>query len=238
MSPWLENTALNVRLAKRRGVDAVRRFYRRRRKIACPEKVFCIGRGKTGKTSVEYALKSLGYHLGDQLEATLLYEAHYSNEEFEPIVEFCKRFDAFQDLPFAAPKTYEHLDQAFPGSKFILTVRDSSEQWYQSTVAFHRKRYTNGEDPTYAHLQRARYIRTGFATHFINLNKTTKEDPYNKEILIRGYEAHNRKVKAYFAQRSNDFLVLNVAEDGALRKLASFLGKTATGTDFPWKNKT
>jgi hypothetical protein len=227
-----------VRLAKRRSVDAMRRVYRRFRKIQHPAKVFCIGRGKTGTTSLEHALKSFGYHLGDQLEATLLYEAHYLNGEFGPIVEFCKKFDAFQDLPFAAPKSYEHLDHAFPGAKFILTIRDSSEQWYQSTVAFHRKQYTNGEDPTYAHLQRARYIRRGFATHFIKLNKTTKKDPYNKEALIRGYESHNRDVQAYFRNRPDDFLVLNVAEAGALQKLAKFLGKTAPEQDFPWKNKT
>lgn len=114
MSITLENTKLNVRLAKRRLFDGIRRQSRKLRGIENPQKVFCIGRGKTGSTSMYRALWDFGYLMGDELEAATLYDAYYYKDEFGPLIEYCKRYEAFQDLPFSAPNTFKVLDAAFP----------------------------------------------------------------------------------------------------------------------------
>ena len=84
-------------------------------------KVFCIGCGKTGTTSVEKALKDLGYKLGDQASGELLLE-HYANRNFKAVINFCKTADAFQDAPFSFQHTFIALDQYFKNAKFVLTV--------------------------------------------------------------------------------------------------------------------
>jgi len=81
--------------------------------------VFCIGLVKTGTTSLERALKDLGYRLGDQRKGEALLPA-YAVRNFRPIVEFCLTADAFQDAPFSYPFTYIALDQSFPNARFIL----------------------------------------------------------------------------------------------------------------------
>src|SRR2546429_7047723 len=85
------------------------------------ERVFCIGLARTGTTSLEEALKVLGYRLGDQRQGELLLRA-YVERNFRPIVEFCLTAEAFQDVPFSLPFTYIALDQSFPNAKFVLSV--------------------------------------------------------------------------------------------------------------------
>src|SRR5690349_10358789 len=101
-------------------------------------KIFCIGSGKTGTTSMGAALASLGFKLADQAIGESLIE-DWAKRDFRAIIDHCKSADAFQDVPFSLDYTYAALDQAFPGAKFILTVRESSAEWYESLTRFHTK---------------------------------------------------------------------------------------------------
>jgi hypothetical protein len=89
-------------------------------------KVFCIGFHKTGTTSMEQALRILGYrvtgpdHVHDPEIARTLHQV---------TAELSHRYDAFQDNPW--PLVYKEMDALHPGSRFILTVRDE-EKWYDS----------------------------------------------------------------------------------------------------------
>ncbi len=91
-------------------------------------KVFCIGFHKTGTTSLELALKKLGYRVTgsfgtkDPAIADKVHEMAYATVE---------NFDAFEDNPW--PILYKELDERFPGSKFILTRRPA-EAWIKSQV--------------------------------------------------------------------------------------------------------
>ena len=185
-----------------------------------------------------FALKELGYFLGDELEADLIYADYYYRNEFEELIAYCEKYEAFQDLPFSAAGTFKVVDKAFPRSKFILTIRDSPEQWYNSYLRFQSKQMAGGRVPTYEDIEKFNYIRTGYTTHLLKLNGTTKNDPFNKETLIETYNRHNADIVEYFADRPDDLLVLNVAEPGAMQKLAAFLGEDTTRSEFPWKNKT
>jgi hypothetical protein len=83
------------------------------------EKVFCIGLSRTGTTSLEQALRDLGYRLGDQHQGELLLP-QYAVRNFRPIVEFCLTADAFQDAPFSFPFIYLALDQRAHGGPDTL----------------------------------------------------------------------------------------------------------------------
>lgn len=202
-------------------------------------KIFCIGRNKTGTTSIAKAFRELGYIVGDQPEAERLCAEHYFERRFEPIAAYCKSAQVFQDVPFSYPYTYIYLDQVFPGSKFILTERDDPEQWYSSITRFHAKLWgTDGAPPTAAQLKSAPYRRTGFAYNTVKVHGTTDDSPYDKETMIAHYVAYNRAVKDYFKFRPDDLLVLNLGKRSDYERFIAFLGVTSTRTEFPRENVT
>ena len=216
-----------IRLAKR----VVRSFGK--------PKIFGIGKNKTGTTSLAAAMRELGFSVGNQRDAELLMH-DWAKRDFKQIIRYCRTAEFFQDVPFSYPYTFIAMDQAFKGSRFILTVRDTPEQWYNSLVRFHSKIYGKaGRVPTKEDLQQATYIYKGRPWEMRILRGITPDDdPYNKEILISEYERHNETVIDYFRHRPDDLLVLNVAEEGAFQKLAGFLGKKSNRTEFPWRNRT
>jgi len=201
-------------------------------------KVFCIGKNKTGTTSLAKALRELGLIVGDQNLAERLV-TDWGQRDFRRILWYCYTAQAFQDVPFSLPFTYQAVDQKFPGSKFILTVRDSPEQWYHSLTQFHTALFGHGHLPTAEDLKAADYVRPGwaYATNRL-INTTPIDDLYNKEQLIAQYTAHNAAVLEYFRHRPQDLLVFNVGTLSAYDQLCDFLGKPRTGKKFPWENKT
>lgn len=202
-------------------------------------KIFGIGLGKTGTTSLKSAMEELGYTVGDQRTGELLMD-DWAKRDFKSIVRFCKTADFFQDQPFSKPYTYIVMDQAYPNSKFILTVRDSAEQWYNSITKFHAKLWgKNGRVPTKEDLQNAEYVQRGWVWEINRMSYPTPEsDPYRKKNMIEFYQSYNSQIKEYFRFRPEDLLVLNVAKEESYKKLCDFLGEKPVRDDFPWKNKT
>ena len=184
------------------------------------------------------AFHELGLITGNQSLAELLLQ-DWARRDFRRICLYCFTAQAFQDIPFSLAFTFQALDQKFPASKFVLTMRDSPEQWYSSLTRFHASLFGNGQVPTLNDLKAANYNHPGGAYEANRLiNNTPAEDPYNKDILIAQYNAHNAAVMEYFRHRPQDLLVLNVATPGAYDSLCDFLGKPRMGKDFPWENKT
>ena len=187
-------------------------------------KYFCIGRNKKGTTSLKKAFQDLGFIVGNQRKAEILYDQYYFSGNFDPIIEYCKTAQVFQDVPFSCPETFKHLDKAYPNSKFILTIRDSPEQWYNSITRFHAKKFgKNGRVPTCEDLLNAGYIRKGFMYNTVKLHSTPDGDPYNKEIMMAHYGRHNRDVMEYFKDRPNDLLVINLADSGSYDSFVNFI---------------
>jgi len=219
---------------KQRGIS-----FRNKRKVVGKIKYFCIGRNKTGTTSLKKAFENLKFIVGDQITAEELYDNYFFNNEFDPIIEYCKTAEVFQDVPFSYYKTLEYVDKAFPGSKFILTIRDDANQWYKSLTKFHAKGFgKNGRIPTVDDLENASYVRKGFMLNTIKAHETSKEDPYNEEIMCNHYNEHNESVLKYFKDRPEDLLVINLSDKDAYQNFIEFIGVDSTYTDFPWENKT
>lgn len=202
-------------------------------------KYFCIGRNKTGTTSVKKAFIDQGFVVGQQRYAQQLYDLDFFNGDFRRIIEYCNTAQVFQDIPFSLMETLEHIDTAFPGSKFILTTRDSANQWYNSLTRFHAKKFgRNGSLPTFNDLENATYVRKGFMTNIVSIYGTSRDDPYNREILCQHYEMHNQYVRDYFFDRKEDLLDINLAEPDAYQRFTDFINVETPGTRFPWENKT
>lgn len=201
-------------------------------------KIFCIGRNKTGTTSLEQALKNLGYQLGDQTSGERLFR-DWIRRDFRRIVDLCTTADAFQDIPFSLPYTYQALDQAFPGSRFVLSVRDSADEWYESMVRFHTQIVGKGRTPTADDLREFKYCYPGFLWEVQQHVFRVKEgQEYDRAVCTENYERHNEDVRRYFYYRPEALLVLNVADSDAMRCLCRFLGREYCGQEMPHLNRS
>lgn len=211
-----------------------------RYKVRNKTKYFCVGRNKTGTTSLKKAFSDLGFVVGDQTLAEKLYDCYFFGDDFDKIISYCETAEVFQDVPFSFFKTVPYIDKAYPNSKFILTIRDDAEQWYNSITRFHAKMFgKDGKTPTLEDLKNAKYIRKGFMYNTIKAHGTTDEDPYNKQIMISHYNKHNRDVIDYFKNRPNDLIVINLSVETDFKKFTDFIGvECAIDSNFPWENKT
>lgn len=92
------------------------------------DKVFGIGFHKTATASLGSALELLGYNLGGKfpIDGPISHDALALRA-----IESAKDYELFKDNPW--PPLFKDLDRAFPGSKFILTIRDPDE-WLRSVV--------------------------------------------------------------------------------------------------------
>ena len=138
-------------------------------------------------------------------------DPHISTNVYAMAFDLVSRFDAFRDNPW--PILYRELDQEYPGSKFVLSVR-ASEAWIASQV----RHFGAAETP-----MRRWIYGFGFP----------KGD---EETYIRRYEGHNAAVRSHFEARPNDLLVMDLAAGDGWAKLCAFLGKQAPATPFPHAN--
>lgn len=163
-------------------------------------KVFCVGFQKTGTSSLRDALRLLGYRVAGvygrgQDVASL--QASYVEEG----LRLAQEYDAVQDMPW--PLIYRELDQAFSGSKFILLDRDS-ESWFRS-ISGHF-----GEQPD--------------AMQQLIYGLDAGAPLGNKARYVEVYERHNAAVRAYFAERPRDLLIINLEKGDGWKELGEFLG--------------
>jgi hypothetical protein len=163
-------------------------------------KIFGIGLSRTGTTSLTFALSRLGLHA---------YHFPRSRDEIDAA-------DAATDTPVAA--SFDQLDAAYPGSKFILTIRclpdwlDSCEAFWHSclhlfdefTSAIHRQLYGR-ED----------FDRVAFSDAFVR---------------------HQDRVQSHFALRSQDLLIMDICAGDGWAQLCPFLGCDPPLAPFPHRN--
>ena len=206
--------------------------------IAQVPKVFGIGRNKTGTTSLAAALTLLGYKLGAQANGEILIE-DWAQRKFQRILDFCQTASAFQDVPFSLPYTYQAIDQAYPNSKFVLTVRTDAEEWFESLTRFQTKIVGKGRLPTAEDLQAFPYRYKGWLWRAHQLIYGINPDSlYSPEIYKARYLTHNQQVTDYFRHRPADLLVINLGEPDVMQRLCTFLGFSGVGLKIPYLNRS
>ncbi len=158
-------------------------------------KIFCIGFHKTGTSSLANALDYLGYRVTGSFG---LMDPDIAMTVGVLATQIVPQFDAFQDNPW--PLLYQEMDQAYPHSRFIFTLRPI-DAWMTSVL-----RHFGGRS-------------TPMRTWIYGAG-----DPRGNEILYRKrYEQHTDEVLAYFSERPLDLLVFNVTAGDGWEKLCAFL---------------
>jgi len=77
-----------IRMLSFKAIKLALREWNHARKVRGKTKFFCIGRNKTGTTSLQVAFKELGFIVGRQRPAEILYDQYYYRGEFGPIIEY------------------------------------------------------------------------------------------------------------------------------------------------------
>ena len=178
------------------------------------QKVFCLGFQKTGTSSVEWLLKDMGYQVSSAYkQPDVKLSQMLESGDLSELRKVSELFDAFQDIPWF--NYYKEFDQWYPGSKFILTIRESRSWW-----------------ASFLH-----YFRTESYPLFKYIYGHSNPVGHEKDLVAR-YEKHNHDVMEYFKDRPDDLLVVDVSEKDALQKLSDFLGKETSHTQMPHRNAT
>lgn len=178
-------------------------------------KIFGIGLSKTGTSSLARALDILGYRTRDYLGVT-----RYSPGDLSSIdLAVLDTNDAFTDTPI--PSFYRELDTHYPGSKFILTVRDT-DGWLQSC----KKQFNQ---------KLADKLNKASNQLFIDLYGCTV---FDEQMFMRGYANFTSGVYQYFKNRPQDLLVMDIAAGDGWEKLCAFLNAPIPDIPFPRANVT
>jgi hypothetical protein len=195
-------------------------------------KILGIGLSKTGTKSLIGALAQCGLRTAHYIEHihTMRGMGTWFHGDFA--TDSLADCDAAADLPIAP--FFAQLDRRYPGSKFILTVREI-ESWLAST--------------------RKHWQRSPLKKRRINLGKKSSADQYRRLLRLTTYgiddfcedrfrwvyETHLRNVLTHFENRPQDLLLLDICGGEAWDRLGPFLDSIvkspAPGMQFPWENK-
>ena len=177
-----------------------------------PMKIFGIGMMKTGTSTLGFCLPQLGYHHAPYTPKLLRQLMQGNTSHLAPYIT---QYDSFDDHPW--PMLYRWLDEQYPDSKFILTLRKVSETWLRSINTHAQRR-----GPTIE-----RKLVYGYAM-----------PSHNKAAHIAAYESHNAAVQAYFAGRPDKLLVACWETGSGWRELCEFLGHDLVTTPLPHANSS
>lgn len=184
-------------------------------------KVFGLGLSRTGTHSLTAALARLGFDVvhypTDPTTIRELMSGHFD-------LTLLRRHAGITDIttvPF-----FQALDVQYPGSKFILTVRDKPA-WIESITSFLERRSPAAEPARYRDRPELQYFR-----RFLRERAYGVDHP-DRDQVARAFDRHRDAVMGYFTGRPRDLLVLDVAAGEGFEKLCPFLGVPVLDEPFP-----
>ena len=214
-------------------------------------KIFGIGLSHTGTRSLDLALTKLGFKSIHWATDRTTYR-ELSNGIYD--LTILKTADALSDI--TASPFYAEFDRAYPGSKFVLTVRDQ-DKWVHRMSEHLPFRGTNPSTARKYYERFAMFSRRKKGVHRFLFSRDFLRYARNEVGIVRRmefqevatygamrfrdaqrlrhvYDTHVRNVLHYFADRPNDLLVMNVAGGDSWDKLCPFLGiATVPNEPFP-----
>lgn len=105
-------------------------------------KYICVGQPKTGTKTIAKIFELLNFKVNNNpiclnedddftfLDNDILY---YTNDSILKCHNNIETFEAFHDYPYSF--NYKYINENFPNSIFILTIRDSYE-WFNSLINY------------------------------------------------------------------------------------------------------
>ncbi len=176
-------------------------------------KIFCVGLSRTGTSSVNKALRILGYHAKHYPALGRLYFLRLQGIRRKEL----RRYDALSDI--AVLRFYKKLDKQFSGSRFIQTVREK-ESWLNSCADY---------------LRQKRGVATTANARRLRIDIYGVPD-FDRDMFSAAYDRHLADVKEYFNGRERDLLTMNIVEGDGWHPLCEFLGNEVPDVAFPREN--
>ena len=188
-------------------------------------KIFCIGRNKTGTTSLENLFLKLGYKVANQQRSErLIFE-----DNFNPSPRFWRWVDShqvFQDSPFNTLWLLPELIKRYPKAKFILSTRDKQE-WLASLINHHREHLqldgTESPDDVRQAMKTDNYIGQGYwyAAFTKNHPFATTIHPYDPDSLLSDFDKYHELIAAVIP--AEQLLEIDVSQETDSSKVVAFL---------------
>ncbi|NGO50776.1 sulfotransferase family protein [Allomesorhizobium camelthorni] len=178
-------------------------------------KIFGIGWAKTGTTTLGHCFRTLGFNHQSQ---DLSLVDGIPKDDLSRIMALAQQKETFEDWPWII--LYKELDEAFPNSRFVLTVRDT-EKWVRSYTNMLANKGTASESTN-----RIRQILYGLP--FPDVTEAQ---------LIERCQRHNQEVQLYFRDRPEDLLIVDWERGDGWKELCDFLGREVPREPFPHANK-
>jgi hypothetical protein len=189
-------------------------------RLPAQQKVFGLGLSKTGTSSLTEALNLLGvpalHYPHDEQTLRELRAGQYR-------LSVLKEFQAVTDISVAP--FYAQLDHAFPGSKFVLTVREK-QAWLRSCEVHWRLLMQWWEN--FPEFKSFHEFASACAYGVVE---------YSRERFSFVYDTHVANVRSYFSDRLDDLLVMDICAGEGWEKLCPFLGLDQPGAPFPHANE-
>lgn len=174
-------------------------------------KVVGVGYHKTGTRTLAACCEHWGLrHRSFDPDAFARWHANGATEDLLAIVT---AYDSFDVWPWAL--MYREIDERFPGSKFVLTVRRSSDVWFDSLC-----RHADFTGPT---------------IHRELLYGHAMPHGHRAEHVAR-YEEHNAAVREHFRDRPGDLLEVCWSDGDGWTELGTFLDLPIPDVPFPHAN--
>jgi hypothetical protein len=192
-------------------------------------KIFGIGLSRTGSKSLTAALRALGcqavHFPTDPVTQSEFF--HFFAEPTQTLkLSLLGRYDGVTDNPVSC--VYPQLDRAYPGSKFILTVR-GKESWLRSCQLWWDRFVAPVMENDDAQSIWSFMRLAGMVTY---------GTPYFDAMLFsQAYDTHLEAVTRYFHGRDRDLLILNICDGDGWHQLAPFIGAPVPDIPFPHRNK-
>jgi len=187
-----------------------------------PAKVFGIGLSRTGTKSLTKALDWLGFNV-----------IHYpvGREMFDELTKgncsfsLLQGYDGITDITVAP--FYAQFDKLYPGSKFILTLRDK-ESWLRSLEQHWRDKPAFSDKPgRETKMKIRRFLRAAVYGCY----------EFDRDRMSYVYDLHYKNVIEYFRGRPESLLMLNIVGGEGWEKLCPFLNMPMPGVPFPDVNE-
>ncbi len=186
-------------------------------------KVFGIGLSRTGTTSLWSALNEIGIK-SKKFPRIFRFKGRGVGENGVTVpinIEVINDYQGWVDTPVA--RFYKLLDERYPGSKFILTVRNIDD-WLLSCKYFFK------EVPQ--EIVESRKHWDTLQLHYDLYSAIS----YDEDKFKKAYYEHKEDILNYFNNRLDDLLLFDLCGGDGWDILCSFLKKPLPDKNFPKLN--
>lgn len=191
--------------------------------VKSKSKVFGIGLSRTGTKTLTAALDILGLTIVHYPnDKTTLAELEAGNCDFT-ILQYVNGITDITVVPF-----YEKLDILFPGSKFILTIREKAS-WLASV-----KEHWDYDLRTQGNAARNNDYATNYAVTQLLKQMVFGRLDFDAAHMAGVYDRYLQQVTTYFQHRPEDLLIIDICGRQGWEMLCPFLGCAVPDRLFPY----